>query len=128
MAEDNNDLADLRQRVKEELETARNRVAHLERAYEALEATGPSNKYSNLSKWVAIRQYLKNVGQATISDIADELQHGGADLGKYPLRTVSVSVNSAHVKNIFKVQKVGGDTIVSLREKGDSSKNPPRKR
>ena len=127
MAEDQS-LEDLRNSIKQQLEEARKRVAALEKAYNALSPSEMESEYRGLRAWVAVRQYLKRVGKASVNDIVDELTHGGADLGRYPLRTISITIGSPHMKKIFKVEQVGNDNVVSLHEKGGAIAAPSKRK
>jgi len=127
MAEEST-LTTLRKEIKEQLEDAKRKVDSLTRAYNALSpAEEQEGEYRGMSVWLAVRQFLKRVGKSELNDIVDELTRGGCDLGKYPLRTVSISVGSKPLKNVFRVEKENGRMYVSLYEKGVPPKGTPAK-
>ncbi|HZU09024.1 MAG TPA: hypothetical protein VFA02_03920 [Pseudacidobacterium sp.] len=119
MAEDQK-LESLLSNLQEQIEATQAKLASLQKAYDALAPDGSlRTKYRGIRTWVAIREYLREVGSASLHDIVDALLAGGADLGKYPLRTVKISVSSPHMKKLFKAETVGNDEVVTLLERKD---------
>ena len=127
MANDNFEL--LRSTIRAQLEEARERVHSLEKAYSALDpdAQFRNGKYGRMQTWMAIREYLRAQVSAPVTDIVDELLRENVDLGKYPRRTVKCAIGAVHTRDIFKVEKVGNDEVVSLRkdDKGGSRTKSP---
>jgi hypothetical protein len=114
------DLESLRDATRHQLEKTRQQLAQLERAYAALnpESDPKAGRYARLRIWMAVREYLREVGKASVTDILDALDRGGARLGKYPLRTVRIALNSPYMKNTFRIETVGNDDVVSLKGEG----------
>lgn len=116
----------LRESLGMELEKTRQKLLQLERAYSALnpESDPKAVRYAKMRVWIAVREYLRTVGgKASVTDILDALARGGANLGRYPLRTIKIAVNSPYMRQTFRVDTVGNDDVVSLR-KDDSTRGP----
>jgi hypothetical protein len=136
--DNNNELEDLRAAIGQKLESARALVSKLERAYHDLLPVPPtkpyaSGKYAGKLVWLAVRDYLQESGPSSVTDIIDELQREGVDLGKYPRRTIKSSIGSHYLKGFFRVEKGPNDEVIFLADeaKGDSSalvvRQPKRK-
>lgn len=121
------DFNALREGLHAELEKAQQRLNQLKKAYDALtppDGQGPG-KYAGMRVWIAVREYLRAAGgKASVTEILDDLERGGAKLGKYPLRTIKIAVNSPYMRQIFKVEALGDDDVVSLR-KDDGGRESP---
>jgi hypothetical protein len=131
MGREDTDFDAIRTNLQVEIERQAKLLAKLQRAYAELapEDNSRAGKYARMRVWQAVREYLRSVGEASVTDILNELSSGGAALGKYPLRTVRIAITSPYMKDTFHVQTVGNDDVVSLREqdgrRGSTDKSPP---
>jgi hypothetical protein len=123
---DDQQVQSLLNSLKEQIEATKAKLASLEKAYFALAPESREARFRDVRLWIAIRDYLKEVGKSSVHDLVDALKAGGADLGKYPLRSVKLSVVSKHMQDIFEVKKVGNDDVVSLRENRGGPSKPRR--
>jgi hypothetical protein len=80
--------------------------------------TDDAKKLPRIPLWILIRDYLREQdNEESVDNIVKDLLNAGHDLGKYPLRSVKVTVASSHMRSIFAVTKLeSGTEMVKLVE------------
>jgi hypothetical protein len=80
--------------------------------------TAASKKPPRIPLWILIRDYLKENGtEESLDNIVNYLVGQGHNLGKYPIRSVKVTVVSSHMRKVFTVTKLkNGTEMVKLVE------------
>jgi hypothetical protein len=114
-AKNNDEQADLRRRYLEAQQLVQ---ALKEEMRKRAGETAASKKPPRIPLWILIRDYLKEKdNEEPLENIVNYLVGQGHDLGKYPLRSVKVTVVSSHMRNVFNVTKLkNGTEMVRLVE------------
>jgi hypothetical protein len=113
--------------LRRALESYDRSISHAPHA--PLRKAGPNpHKFVGMRTAEAVSYFLRESGgRASVHEIVSALAEGGASLGRYPLRTVKISVTSPSTRHIFRVdandmvELISGEDAESI---SDSSCQP----
>jgi hypothetical protein len=109
----------LTEHILREIEVKCAELAKLEQLYEAAGGTLDSKRrrYLGMRVWRATYEYLSEMPghKAPMQDILDELLSAQVPMGTCPRRTLSSAMTSRWLKNLFEIERVGDDDVISLK-------------